>query len=221
MHTKQTQREHDMTAMLPRSVMTTTDDREAWLIECGEMIMNDFLDTAAEEHGLPRPPVKYSVSFAPNTRIGSKRLGTCSARSVSKSGHNEIFISPELDGSQSVRILDVLVHELIHAYDDIQNGHKGRFKAIALAVGLEGKMTATTANEALTEILTGYVDLLGPIPHAELNYSQMIKKQTSRHIKVECTECDFKFRTSRKLIDQFTHNTCLVCNNPSLFEPEQ
>jgi hypothetical protein len=82
-------------------------------------------------------------------------------------------------------------------------------------------MTATTANEELTATLTEYVNLMGPIPHAQLNFSQMIKKQTSRHIKIECTDCDFKMRTSRKLIDQFTHNTCLVCGGATLHEPLQ
>ena len=196
-----------------------SNDREAWLIEAGDYISRDLLAPIAERYNLPLPPVRYSVGFGVGTRgAATKTLGMCIARSASADSHNEIFISPIV--SDSATVLATLVHELIHAFLDNADGHKGRFRALAVAVGLEGKMTATNAGPELTETLAGYIDLLGPIPHAAIDLEIAHKPQKSRMIKVSCTECGFHFRASRTQIEAFTHNTCLVCAAEAL-QPEQ
>lgn len=196
------------------------NDREAWIMELGDYIIADILGHICEPMGLPTPPVKYSVSYAPNTRAGSKRMGCCSIRAVSGGGYNEIFISPELDGSQSLEIMATVVHELIHAYLDCEDGHKGRFKKIAIKAGLDGPMPSTTASAPLLAILEGYLDVLGPIPHDAMNYKlRKAPKASGVNHTIECSDnaCDFKFRTSQKQIDAMTSTTCLACQKDTLY----
>ena len=151
-------------------------------------------------------------------------LGVCFNRASSVNGVNEIFISPVLEDTS--RVLDVLIHELIHAVDDCVHGHKGLFKQIALAVGLEGKMTSTVAGEELQKKLKAIIDVVGEYPHSELKLSG--KKQTTRNWKVACNCCEFSFRTSRKNIELMIHKaedytddliTCPACVDGNLYIP--
>lgn len=207
---------------LPTTHTTTNQEREDWLVAAGDYLMNDILDDACAAHDLNRPPVKYSISFAPNTRTGSKTMACCSSRAASTGGYNEIFISPELDGAKSIDVLGVLLHELIHAYLDNQDGHRGRFAKIAHSVGFQTPLTQFHPSDDLIELMSSYIDILGNIPHAALNYGDIRKKQKGRHILVECTTegCEFKFRTSRKQIDMMNYCTCLICGKDSLIEAE-
>lgn len=155
--------------------------------------------------------VKVSASWSTSeSRLKTARvMGTCSPRSLSEGGYNEITIT--LNESDSVRILDVLTHELIHAIDDCQHGHGKEFREIAVAVGLKGKMTATVAGEELEATLKEIVEELGEYPHKKLEKGQ--KKQGTRMLKVECSCCGWNFRTSNSRIEQMTSFDCLACQS--------
>ena len=131
--------------------------------------------------------VRYTCGW-PSKGAGSRRkaLGQCFDPSASKDNHFEISISPAVDDPMDVA--HVLAHELCHACVGLDAGHKGAFRKLALAIGLEGKMTATTPSESFKQFAQPILDRLGPYPHAELDYSS-VKKQTTRMIKVECWYC--------------------------------
>jgi hypothetical protein len=122
-------------------------------------------------------------------------------------------ISPELD--ESNRVLDVVCHELIHAIDGNENGHKGPFRTMALAIGLEGKMTSTTASERLNGTLSEIVKDIGEYPHEKLDTTRQ-KKQGTRMLKMECSECGWNFRTNKTQLAAMTINTCLSCQGDTL-----
>jgi len=192
---------------------STTLTRENWLNSASELILDTIILPLTT---LSRPLYRVSVGWPVGSR-GSKNaaIGQCFNKASSKDLHNEIFIIPSID--DSLRVLDVLTHELIHAVDDCESGHRGTFAKLARQVGLEGKLTATVAGEQLAERLNTIIDDLGPIPHAALSTATR-KKQKTRNIKVECiTEgCDFKFNTSRAQIDNMTTFTCNCCQEESL-----
>lgn len=100
-------------------------------------------------------------------------------------------------------MLDILAHELIHALTP-GHGHKGRFKQIAIRIGLEGKMTATIAGPKLKPRLDAIVKKIGKYPHAELTPGQRAagspKKQPIRLIKVKC-QCGYTVRITRKWLE--------------------
>jgi len=172
--------------------------REEWLVAAVGHLQSQVFGKV----GLTIPTdVKVSCSFPSRGGLAkSKRtIGQCWARAASDANVNEVFISPTLD--DSVLVLDVLTHELIHAIDDVEHGHGKAFRDMALAVGLTGKMTSTVAGEELTEKLKAIHAELGDFPHSKIDATQR-KKQTTRMVKVECDDicCGFKFRASRSAI---------------------
>jgi hypothetical protein len=109
-------------------------------------------------------------------------------------------------------VLDVLIHELIHVADDNEHGHKGPFAEWATRLGLQGRMTATTASVTLAAEMVTLAATLGEYPHAELTplpdapvtvpatpdapavprrrATSGPAKQTTRMLKVQCTAPD-------------------------------
>lgn len=146
-------------------------------------------------------------------KSNSASLGICFPAEKSESKTIEIFISPELEDSN--RVLDVVCHELIHAIDGNKNGHKGPFRKMALAIGLEGKMTATTASERLNGTLSEIVEEIGKYPHEKLDTTGQ-KKQTTRMLKMQCSQCQWNFRTNKTQLMVMTINTCLSCQGDTL-----
>ena len=67
--------------------------------------------------------------------------------------------------SDPMRVAGVLAHELVHATVGTQHGHKGPFTKLAKAIGLEGKMTATTEGDAFKQAVAPILEAVGPYPH--------------------------------------------------------
>jgi len=172
---------------------------------------------------IPTPAIRYSLT-APTTK--NKKgvvLGTCWNRAASSDQTNEIFISSNLD--DSLRILDVLLHEQMHAFDNNESGHGAAFQKLCRLVGLKGgsngrskeSFTCTVATPELEIELQAIIDYLGPIPHAKMDIDlNGAPKQKNRQLLVECDSCDFKFRASRKIIDSITRAECLSCATGTL-----
>jgi hypothetical protein len=198
--------------------MTTTqhNTREEWLNQAADLLFTLTLDQVAASHSITKHAYKISVGKVQGTHA----IGCCYPRARSESGINELFLAPHVDCSSS--ILATLVHELLHALDDCQHGHKGTFAKMATQAGLIGKMTATTAGEELQLIIDDIIDALGNIPHTALDTSP-VKKQATRSLLVECTQpdCDWRFRITRKHYDTMTHNVCLSCHTVGSLQLEQ
>lgn len=178
--------------------------REKYLSECLNRLRPDF-----ERIDFPLPEkIRVSCGWPSKSGLAAKRrrIGECWSSKCSESEHFEIFISPYL--RDVVEVLATLVHEAIHAVVGVEEGHKGRFRECAVAIGLEGKMTATTAGEALTKRLQEIADEVGAYPHAKLDKSNAPKKQTCRQLKVVCQECGCICRMSRKALDEVGPPTC-------------
>ena len=79
-----------------------------------------------------------------------------------------MYISPT--EANPVKVVDILLHEMIHAVVGCEHGHKGPFRTLAKDFGFAGKMTATYADEgtALETLLKGITNKLGPYPHAAM-----------------------------------------------------
>lgn len=158
--------------------------RESWLIEAADHIALLFAQTKEDGEPVNVPGVRVSCGFpAGNVR---KVIGQCWSTESAEDGVSQVFISPRL--AEPIEVLATLIHELVHAViDDVKVGHKGRFRKLAIQMGLEGKMTATHASEALVEILKPIIDSLGPYPHSALNLTLApVKKQATRMLKASC-----------------------------------
>lgn len=184
------------------------NDREAWLTEAANVILDDVLMPIAP-HGLERPPFRVSVGWPKGSR-GGKTVAQCFKRSVSDDGVNEIFVSPEYVDHGTV--LGALTHELIHAIDDCEHGHRGPFAAMARAAGLEGPLTATKPGVVLGCQLDDLAELLGPYPHGKMTGGR--RKQATRQRKCECGECGAIWRASATWAAQFV--ACPCCQSDSI-----
>lgn len=185
--------------------------REEWLVAATLRLAEIFAEV---EETLP--PVRLSVGWPGGRGRKNHVIGQCWNSAASTDGVAQLFISPVLDDAS--RILDVLAHELIHAIDDCKSGHAGRFAKIAKGIGLEGKMTATVAGEALKARLDVIAEELGAYPHAAMRVgadgADGPKKQSTRMIKVECPECGYVARTTRKWLEDVGAPYC-ACGGDS------
>lgn len=171
------------------------ETRESWLRAAADRMWTELL---APLTGTKQPVWEVSCGW-PSRRATSsnRRIGECwyPIHCADKSTHH-LFISPALDNPLDV--LDTLIHELVHAVVGPGVGHRGAFRRLAKAVGLEGKMTATYAGDALKVRLVEMVIGLGQYPHAALNAVAKHKVQSTRLLRLVCSNCGYVIRTTAK-----------------------
>ena len=184
-------------------LMTRPQTREAWL-QLAVLKLRPLFD----EIDVELPAVHVSVGWPSKggTASKSKVIGQCWVKSVSSDNVSQVFISPLLGGDRFdvIKMLGVLLHELVHASDNCESGHRGEFAKRARALGLEGQMTATVVGEALDATLSVIVDELGDYPHPAMRFEEMEKQrapQTTRMLKLECPADGYIVRTTQKWLD--------------------
>lgn len=202
----------------------TFNDREAWLTEAANLMLDDLIMPVVEKWNSKnsdnhdRPNFRISVGFPKHSR-GGKAIAVCFVKEASTDGVNEIFINPEIDNP--IDVMQALAHELIHAIDDCASGHRHFFAYTARQIGLEGQLTKTVAGKELMGTLLGYADLLGAFPHAKMQMSKGHTKDKTRQLKVECgnSDCGFLFRTSgsqRSKLGESGKAFCPACSRGRL-----
>lgn len=172
--------------------------REPWLEAAADELGRSVFFPA----GHPLPQVKVTIGFPSEKGVSKERraLGQCWAREASEDGLNQIFLNPTLTSAE--KIVDVLVHELVHAVDNCKSGHKGEFWKICKAIGLtEGTPATASADLVLKAVIATICHDLGPLPHATLNALGEEKKQSTRLLKVECPACGYTCRIAAKWIE--------------------
>ena len=160
-------------------------NREEWLASVTRALRPLFAD-----HGFAIPAnVQATCGFPSKSATSRKntRIGECWDTTRSDANVFEIFISPIV--ADALEVAAILAHELVHATVGLKAKHKGPFIKCARAIGLEGKMTATTAGDAFKHWFDRNAESFGPYPHGKLNATSAPKKQTTRMIKCTCEEC--------------------------------
>ena len=188
-------------------------NREQWLTEAAQRINGAVF----MPHGKEAVDFRVSVGFPPKggkpNQRGKAVIGVCFNPALSAGNITEIFISPLLE--TAFEAIDTLGHEMVHAIVGTECGHKGPFKRLALAIGLNnGKMTEASAGPELTERLNAILAEMPPYPHSKLT-PQSTSKQGTRLIKVICTECDNVARQAKTPF--LTYGLiCGACNLPMI-----
>lgn len=178
----------------------TASTREGWLGAAATQLA-DRLFTEEDV-----PPLAISVGWPGGRANREVTIGQCWATDASVDGVNQIFISPVRGEDETQNVLGTLAHEMIHAIDDCESGHRGEFARIAKRVGFLPKLTSSdNRSEDLNAILDEVAKIIGPFPHAAIDTHQPAadepKKQGTRMIKVECGDCGYVVRTTRKWLD--------------------
>ena len=186
------------------SKKNTAPTREAWLSEAMDRLV-DVIEMA----GVTVPRSKLAASCGiPQGK--SSYIGQCWSESATEDGTAHLFVCPTVGGEtieQKVQLLGILLHEMIHATVGVVHKHQGEFRRVARAVGLKGKLTATTVAEGsdLHVELTLHAKKLGDYPH-----SRMLRKRAAATrppagawIKfVSTTEDDYILRLSPKSFEE-------------------
>lgn len=174
-----------------------TKYREEWLDRALVLLRELF---EAVNYSVP-DNVRVTCGWPAKGALAQKkrRIGECWSHKYSGDGSHEIMVSPLLDNP--IRVLGVLAHEVVHATVGLECGHKAPFKACATAIGLEGKMTATSESHEFQVWAAEVVRQLGRYPHAKLDGNHA-KKQTTRLLKMACESCGCTVRTTNKWIEE-------------------
>lgn len=203
--------------------------REGWFHRGVDAFRPRFVEV-----GYPLPDIIHvSIGFSYGARRENEViLGTTWKRERSADGNNHLFISPE--DSDTARILETLLHELIHVTLDCEDGHKKRFAEIATRLGFEGPMAETPASIELAAELMTLADALGEFPHARLdplpirvpvdanvpngatitiNGTSGPKPQKNRRHKCLCQKCGYNVLISTKWLAEAAP-PCGICGEP-------
>ena len=173
--------------------------REEWLNKALDEMRPWF-----EEAGDPLPEkIRVSVGWMGGRGRKSSTIGQCWRPEQVADGTPAIFIVPTLN--DPIRILDVLVHEGVHAAGKFN--HRKEFSTLAKTLGLEKPWTATVAGPELKEKLTALAEKLGDFDHAAIKTSAM-QRQTTRLLKVVCPDDGYIARITKKWIDEMGFPTC-------------
>lgn len=197
---RKTDKVKDHPALAGTKVSSMT--REGWLADLVDRLRPVF---SAKGYDIPAA-LRVSCGWPASRALAAKgrAIGECWTPKVSGDLTTEIFVSPWLD--DSMRVGDVLVHELVHAAVGNDAGHGPAFAAAAKAMGLGGSMRATTATEDLEALLLPMIQAMGLYPHATLGKgydrpADAPKKQGTRMLKCACPTCGYVVRTTQKWLD--------------------
>jgi hypothetical protein len=182
-----------------------SDNREAWLGEAAQQLA-DLILTSENV-----PPLRISVGW-PGGGSRKTRVGECWSTGSSADGINQIYVSPIRGESDTQHVLGTLLHEMIHAINDCEDGHRGEFARIARAAGFEAPLTsADNRSDELSARLDEVAEIVGPFPHAEImsgTAADNPPKQNTRQLKIQCPEDGYIARTTRKWLDELGVPTC-------------
>jgi hypothetical protein len=166
--------------------------REEWLQDATGQLRPYFLECGLE---LPEK-IRFAIAFPSTGRKGNRLGETWHSRS-SGDGNYEIIIRSDL--AEPSDVLAVLVNKLVHTVVPDDTSHGKRFRAVALKVGLSGKIHKSEPGPLLQKRLAEIADKLGPLPHAPLNINdnpmttkpieRASKKRGGKRVKAECLQC--------------------------------
>lgn len=114
-----------------------------------------------------------------------------------------IFISPTL--TDTIEVLSVLTHELVHAClgkGEGSTGHGNDFKELAGGVGMVAPWTQPIPSENLQEyFVDNIIASIGQYGQPEFQFGQPAEKKAgTRLMKIVCPDCGYIVRTTYKWI---------------------
>jgi hypothetical protein len=189
--------------------MKTKQTREEWLIKLAQGLGKEF-----KTEGLTMPKYRITCGFPSKGGLSAKKrtIGQCWHPDASADGTTEIIIGITQD--EEMTIAGVVAHEMVHGVVGTEVGHRGPFRRLALLIGLEGKMTSTIEGPEFIKRVKPILKKIGKYPHAKLDHTIGIKKQSTRMIKATCQDahCGMVFRTTRKWVEIRDGLDCPICH---------
>lgn len=164
--------------------------REQWLNALAKKLRPIITEHHKEDF---TDKIRLSVGY-PTSGLKSRTIGQCIYPQSSADGHTEVFIRPDL--ADPVDVAATVLHELVHAALGPGHGHGPKFKRLATAVGLTGKMKATVPGPEALAAFEPILTALGPYPHGALVVKSAratgVAKGNKAQRNVTCPHCGFR-----------------------------
>ena len=156
---------------------------------------------------------RWQVSVGwPNKRTA---IGQCWYESTSESGKTKtIFISPKL--GDRTEVLDVLMHEMIHAALPSGVGHGAPFRKACKAIGMtKNKPTSASADDQLRCVLQRVGIYLGKYQHDAL-VDRPSKGSKGGYWPVFVSPADERYRVqiSQRALEEYGPPICPITKEP-------
>lgn len=162
---------------------------------------------------------QVSVSLA-STR---KAIGQCWYEGASASGQTaNILICPTL--GDPVDVLDVLLHEMIHAALPYGVHHGPKFVRACKAIGMtKNKPTSASASPELRAVLARVAAFLGPFPHDAMVVKAGKKGTKGGYWPFFESPVDPRYRVqiSEKALNEYGPPRCPISGEPMVFTTER
>lgn len=179
----------------------TYDTSEAWL-NAGMLLMEKRLLKELKEPAR-KLPAKWRA------RVGfpfqsPKAIGQCFSPESSASETVEMWICPTQE--EPVTVLNILLHESIHATVGTKEGHKGEFKKMANQLGMAGKMTSAMVapDHPNYKVLEEVAEALGPYPHQKMVKTRKKGQAGGGWVRYVSEENEgFKVVVSPKMVEEY------------------
>lgn len=196
-------------------VAAVRENRETWLRQAVAKLVKHVF---APKGVVVPPDVQVSCSF-PGGGSPNRRIGECWPRARSANKVNEVFINPVL--SDSIKVLDVLGHELLHSVDDCASGHGAVFTRNSKAIGYTGGKHSKAEAPTLL-VFDRIAKELGPYPHGALNAAKKTKNASAGLHKFQCAGegGDVLYSTVKK-VDDFGVPLCRCCGEEMILADRQ
>lgn len=183
---------------------------------------SEWLETAAarliDEFDLPGTDYTVHWGWPSKGGLSTKRrtIGECWKPAAVSDGVPPIFISPILQTTGE--ILATLLHELIHAWDKGESGHKGAFATKAKSFGFERPLTSSAnMSDTLADALRTISADLGDFPFPHITPLLVAKAPQKTYMrKLEADVCGCVARATQLYIDMGTFK----CPHGNDMEPE-
>jgi len=187
--------------------------REQWYYAAAKFLEQRVFKP--DGHELPKFRIGCGWPVGNRAKVGAQ----CWDNKASGDKTYEIFISPTQ--TDPAHILEVIIHELCHAVAGIEAHHKKPFIEVMRTCGMVKPWKSSVAGEDLQPTLAKIAEKLGPYPHAKLGLREQIKKQTTRMVKLQCPECDYIVRTTRKHLEEKGAPICPIHGMPFQTDEER
>ena len=131
-----------------------------------------------------------------NNQTGSHTIGLCYPKGWAKDDYRKIEIDREQ--SETLKVLEIVAHEVSHALLDEMQGHKGNFPKLVFDVfKLGGVATATKPTTQFKQLIENWLEMYGLYPH--IAFTDKSPKQTTRMVKIACIDMGCGGATKKSL----------------------
>lgn len=154
------------------------------------------------------------IAIAP---LRGNLLGLCYSSGKSLDGNTNL-ITLSSDQGEPLELVHTCIHELLHAWDDCNSGHRGRWKRWADTVGIAAQGHDRTP--LAEDIVQSVLEMVG-LPTRHVQTQSRKSKRKPAQIKAVCPECQDHVHMPTSIAERGDFQlTCVQCQEHLVLDLE-